>query len=286
MFKKLLKYDLRHVFKTWWILAVASVAFTVIGSIAFSIMSNDTSNQYPLITITAVLVFIVSIIGLSGFVIGNEIIIIERLYKNFFTDEAYLTFTLPVKRSQLLNSKLLMAIILSLSTSAVIIIDVIIFILLSPFRAEVFQAISSFFELFTAAPSEPVEPVNSLEILRGLIFLVVGWIEYMVLSAALIISSYLALFACFTVGAVVSKKNRLIAAIGIYYGGSVVLSLLWQIVGTFAMSGIIYIFDKTAAIADVTIMLLLLIAVGIMCAIAAGLYCLNLWLLHKKLNLS
>ena len=60
------------------------------------------------------------------------IFVFIRYYKNFFTDEGYLTFTLPVKRSTLLNAKTVNAMIWGLLLIAFIIACAIPFSIISP----------------------------------------------------------------------------------------------------------------------------------------------------------
>ena len=106
MLKKLLKYDLKSVFKYWWIAAIASLGLSAAGGFCISVMMAE-KDVPALIAVLIVLTLLFSIIGIVAFSILSYILLYVRFYKNFFTDEGYLTFTLPVKRSQLLNSKLI-----------------------------------------------------------------------------------------------------------------------------------------------------------------------------------
>lgn len=95
MFAKLLKYDLRAVFKYWWMAAVASAIIAALGGICISIVNVDYTKYGALQTI-ATLGIVLAVIGIVIFFTLSEILVLVRFYKNFYSDEGYLTFTLPV----------------------------------------------------------------------------------------------------------------------------------------------------------------------------------------------
>ena len=101
MLKKMLKHDLKHVITPWIITTVIFVMASVLGAI--SIRMNILYSSNPL-TILGIILFVVSSIAYAVLGFG---ISIYRCYQSCFTDEAYLTFTLPVKRNTVLISKLL-----------------------------------------------------------------------------------------------------------------------------------------------------------------------------------
>lgn len=125
MLKKLLNYDLRFVFKYWWIAAVTTLALSVVGSGCINIFRSD--RELPgVIYATAVLAMVIIVFSFAIFSTLAVIMIFARFYKNFFTDEGYLTFTLPVKRSQLLNSKLILSTSTMIITGVMVAVDVIV----------------------------------------------------------------------------------------------------------------------------------------------------------------
>lgn len=72
-------------------------------------MSKGTKEKVQLVLISTHLLSGTSVglyfIALFGLVIMTAIFLIMRFYKKFLTDEAYLTFILPVKTSTLIISK-------------------------------------------------------------------------------------------------------------------------------------------------------------------------------------
>ena len=200
MLKKLLKYDLKSVFKYWWIAAIASLGLSAAGGFCISVMMAE-KDVPALIAVLIVLTLLFSIIGIVAFSILSYILLYVRFYKNFFTDEGYLTFTLPVKRSQLLNSKLITCVLTMLCTATVIFVDIAIMLAIGAdksFYRELLWALSPLFE-------ELLEATVSAWIYLccwGIMFLI-----FLVLSN---IFSTLFMFACITFASVITKKQRLL----------------------------------------------------------------------------
>ena len=102
MLKKLLKYDLKAVFKYWWIAAISTLGLSVLGGFAVTVL-RDTVSTEPEKKVPIILEILSSIalplvyLGFIALGILTVIMIFARYYKNFFSDEGYLTFTLPVK---------------------------------------------------------------------------------------------------------------------------------------------------------------------------------------------
>lgn len=81
------------------------------------------------------LAYVLSIIAI---IVVSFVIIILRFYKNLITDEGYLMFTLPVKTNQLINSKLIAAIIWTL-LSVIAVAGSIFAVVITPERFERFK---------------------------------------------------------------------------------------------------------------------------------------------------
>ena len=129
MLLKLLKNDLKAVFKYWWISAIISIALSFFGSFLIGFLRNY-DGYSPMLGILSILGIMLIIGGLSAFSLLSFIFVIIRFYRNFFTDEGYLTFTLPVKRNELFLSKFITGIFTSFATGTVLVIDVCIILFL------------------------------------------------------------------------------------------------------------------------------------------------------------
>ncbi|MBR2336316.1 MAG: hypothetical protein IKA62_08885 [Clostridia bacterium] len=272
MFKKLLKYDMRSIFKYWWILAVTSLGMSVVGGIAIHILEAD--YRYPaIIMIFAGLAAMVSIFAIFALLLVSAIWMYVRFYQNLFTDEGYLTFTLPVKREQILLSKILTGAVLSFSTMIVAVIDILI--LMSIARGSLYGVLKDVFDeiyLFFSG---------------GGFFAIVFVIEIIIIAIILSLLSSLAVFICITLGATVAKKHKLFAAIGVYYLYNMVMSFVGQFVMTLGVINVIGILTSLAeAATTAAVLLILLIAILILAVLYILLYTLELWMLDRKLNLA
>ncbi len=278
MLKKLLRYDLKSVFKYWWIAAIASIGLSAIGGLCLSIATTG-KEVPPLITVLIVFAVIFTIFGIIAFSILSLILVYVRFYKNFFTDEGYLTFTLPVKRSQLLNSKLISSVLTMCCTSAILIADIFILLALGigqPFFDEFLTPFVQLLkELFVELPIE-----GHLYIFTWAVLVLISFL----LSS---IFSTLFLFACITFAAVITKKAKVITAIGIYYAASGVVTGFLQILYMFGFTSIIdwiaELPQNTVKFFITAILLGITLALALVCLM---LYTLEYFMLDRKLNLS
>ena len=276
MLKKLLKYDLKAVFKYWWIAAVSTLGLSVLGGFAVTVL-RDTVSTEPEKKVPIILEILSSIalplvyLGFIALGILTVIMIFARYYKNFFSDEGYLTFTLPVK-----NSKVIMGVISSLATSFVVLVNIIIILVIGFFdniiKPDFWKEFSEFFsEVFKA--------------LGVYTFVYVLEIILVVFLANLL--STLFLYDCVAIASMLVKKAKVITAIGIYYVANGVISTLFTIFSLFGMSTII---DTMSAMKTSTLLpLISLLGSGIIVMLAmftALLYLLQYWIIDRKLNLS
>lgn len=215
-------------------------------------------------------------LGFIALGILTVIMIFARYYKNFFSDEGYLTFTLPVKKSELINSKVIMGVISSLATSFVVLVNIIIILVIGFFdniiKPDFWKEFSEFFsEVF--------------KVLGVYTFVYVLEIILVVFLANLL--STLFLYDCVAIASMLVKKAKVITAIGIYYVANGVISTLFTIFSLFGMSTII---DTMSAMKTSTLLpLISLLGSGIIVMLAmftALLYLLQYWIIDRKLNLS
>ncbi len=276
MLKKLLKYDFKAVFRYWWIAALSSVALAFAGGWSISVFSNE--KELPtVIYVLAILVAIVAILGLVAFSILTVIFMYSRFYKNFFTDEGYLTFTLPVKRSQLLNSKLITSIVIGSLTGFVIVVDVIIALCVG-MPDVVLNA-----ELIRPFIDEVV-----LEIVRETgFYLVIYAVEAILLALTMGIFTTLFVFCCITIGSIIAKKAKIITSIAIYYVANSVFTFVVQIFLLFGVDAVLgWVGNIKEGQFNLVLALIMLCGILFMGAVCTVLYSLQYWMLDRKLNLA
>lgn len=105
MLGKLLKHDWKALWKVPTLLIGILMIIAVIAGLTFALPIWDSDwIGLPMSGIMLIMLFYVAMIGLS---LGITIYMAVRFYKNMFTDEGYLTHTLPVTPRQLLVSKVI-----------------------------------------------------------------------------------------------------------------------------------------------------------------------------------
>lgn len=287
MLRKLLKYDMKAIFRVWWILAVATLVACFAGGFGFKIieassrLESSSVAASSLVLASGLFVF-AGVMSLFASLIITFILIFNRFYKNFFTDEGYLTFTLPAKRSELFLSKTLNAIVWTFLQVAVFIIG---FSLLTMFITNENDEFISLFilESFGGFFSTLFHEAGAWAIIycvEGLIFVVFSMLFFVSL-----------VHMCITVSAIIAKKHKVIAAFGIFYGVNTGLSLLNNLFGITALSGIwsgLEIITENASNETnfMLLALIFLIICAVMSTVAFLIYSITQRLLDRKLNLA
>ena len=275
MFRKLLRYDMRAIVKYWWIAAAVSLLFSAIGGVCIQILKVDYT-EMGFLQGVAILGLVLVALAIGAFSLVNMILVFARFYKNFFTDEGYLTFTLPVRRSQLLNSKLLASLIFMVCTGFVMMADIAVLLLVG-IPEEIFsKAFIRGIKLF-------IEEVSSTLGFYAVVYI-------LEILAAIVVSSIFAIlviFVCITLASTLTKKHKFIVAIGLYYAYSSVMGFVMQLF--MLNTGIYSIVEKIAALSEgelkFIISIILLGGISLMGVGAAGLHVLEEYLLRRRLNL-
>ncbi len=122
MLAKLLKYDFKAMFKLflplWGVLLVVSAINRL-----FSGAGLDAEQGLGLVNSLMVLLYVLLIVAV---LVVTTVIIIARFYQGLLKDEGYLMFTIPVHPWQLITSKLISALVISLLSTLVALVSVFI----------------------------------------------------------------------------------------------------------------------------------------------------------------
>ena len=319
MFKKCLKYDLRAFYKIWLLAAAIVLVLGLVcgligGGCLFSFIieidKTDTNPDYvPEFTffiqlflgfICSIVMSISTLVLTLGTSVGNFI----RYYTHLFSDQGYLTFTLPVKRSTLFWSKATSAYIYSVAAAAVVAVTGVFGMIC---------AIASVFLAFIYIEGVPLWEILSQLTLANLVELwnvfwswvgaEIGlmWIFRIILILFLLLVLYLSAefaslmtgYFCITIGATMFRKLKLLSALVTYYVVNNVLSIPAAYIGsyyfTFAgMFGAIAIPELFANLHVGMSVVYLLLAIASLAFITIGLAMafFSIWRLDKKLNLA
>lgn len=110
MLDKLLKYDLKWIYKGLVVFYILALVFAVLGR-SLSLIENSF-----LFGIISKICYGITIVMLISALINTLIRVWARVIKNMYKDESYLTHTLPVEKSKIYLSKFIAAIITMFTT--------------------------------------------------------------------------------------------------------------------------------------------------------------------------
>ena len=268
MFAQLLKHIFRSQRKLLLLLSAAALGIGAIGSIFSWVMSsavesgiNDAAREMQ--GVFSAMMIMGVCFSLAGYVVAVWILLVYRFYKSNFSQEGYLTFTLPVTTHQVLLANIVNIVIWTLIASLVCLIS--FGLITVPF----IRIIAADMGDMPADFSMLAEQFGAGNILLQLY----SWLSSAVYALILPLLSVV-------LGSLAAKKHKLLAGFGIYYGINAAISILSGIITTVSLfveisSGINENFFTVTAFLSATIQL----TIGV-----AG-YCLMHYLVDKKLNL-
>ena len=275
MLRKLVKYDFNYYIKYWLIAAVTTVGLAVVCGLCFKTLAieNDKLNALKVLCLLA---GVISAVAIFGLLIFTRILGVVRYYKNLFTDEGYLTFTLPAKSSELLSSKVLVNYLFTAISSFVVIFDV--FIVLS-------LAIPK--ELFDASNWRGILEVFGEMFAEMKLFTPLYALQLLLFVVALPLLQIMVDYCAVTVAAALVRKYKVLVAIGIYYGVSVVTSYFSQFAAmSFASESVIKTIEKLSENQIMGMISIVFLAITtLIVLVSLILYTLSLHLVNTKLNL-
>lgn len=269
MLKKLFRYDAKQLFVHWRPFAIISLLLTVAGSFAAPYAMAENVPSSPLAVLLGIL-FVLGIVGIVLFAFYSSFFSYYYFYKNFFTGEGYLMFTLPVKLSSLINAKLLSAIAAAVVSLLMLLLEV--FLLLAPTD-------------WSAALDTLTDVLKGLFV-QGDFYHYVYLISYLVLALVFLVVVTLFLYCCISYYCLILKKAKKIVALGFYAVIWIIVSNFWRLL---ILYGSIATTDWTdsvpASLMNPFVCLILLANILSLALVGLLLYALLYWLLHRKLNL-
>ena len=223
MFSKLLRHEWRASANLLSVLSLAAIGAGLLGGLLLRAVLHirDIIKDEELATLgTAGIVMVLAFLflGLLAYVIAVEFITLFRFYKNKFTDEGYLTFTLPVKTNQIFWSSFIHILAWALISVLVFLVSCCLILMIGAGEyigqssAEIMEFFGFYQDTMIIYPG--YEWYQALTTVQTMLSPVIGIILTM---------------TCITIGSVLVKRNKLLLAIGIEYGVSMVLSVISSI---------------------------------------------------------
>lgn len=283
MFSRLLKHEWRANAGLLGMLSLAAGGIGILATVVLRFLVNfpedlamELENWTVIVTVALGMFLFFSVVALSVYAIAVQFILLYRFYKNKFTDEGYLTFTLPVKTTQIFWSSFLNMLIW-LGISALVVLSVVFLAVLfgtaeqGLINTDVFDAIGELLEFFRHINLEMLLREN-----YSIPYLIV-------LGLTGLLAPFYALFmpmACITAGAVLAKKHKILASFGVYYVVNFAVGIVTS-VASIAPT----ILMLNSGDPEIHYLVSLVIQLVITLTLTVGAYCFTIHVMKKKLNL-
>ncbi len=212
MVRKLFKHEFLALMRLFIPVYAVLIAMSVFGRI-LQIFESD-SVVYSIISTFSTIVYVV---GIFAVLLLTTVFCVIRFYKNLFTAEGYLTFTLPTTPTKLVLVKLVTATVFEIASVVMVL-----------FSISILTMGEAYSEIVKAA-------AYLLKFLEGRVgvhlwLYVLELILTMILAAA---TGLLLYYGCITVGQMF-RKNRILAAVGVYFACYIVSQIISTIITIFA----------------------------------------------------
>ncbi len=279
MVKKLIKHEFVYYFRTFSIFIPIMLAVAVMNRI---ILSFDLKGSAGLmVTLSSNFMFFMAAAALF---IMSIVISIVRFYQNMYSPEGYLTLTLPLSSSQHIFAKLLVSSLLRIACSFIIILSVFIAFAGDPGFD---TAIGEIWDELKEYPFNYESFINRpYRVIVNILWVVVPTLLMIVYTAM----SQLLLYTCITIGQL-AKRNRILLAIGVYYGWytlSQTLTTIWLMFELFTTGdfGFFSLFNTLLNKMSVDALLVMFgIMIILYSALAALFWFITQRIMTRKLNL-
>ena len=239
MLARLFKYDFKSMTKLVFPLTALVGIISILAAVALKIVMFHGDLANGALSLICGFFLVISVIALFAYSIIVWGISIFRFYNNLYTDEGYLTFTLPVKPVMILTSKLLSA-LCCMAISGCVLTAAAFIILCFGSGEEFFNTawLEGFFSIFKEYFSE-FESDGAISILMFVLSMLVS-----------VIGNFCTIFLAITLGAIISKKHKILVAIAAYYAINTVVSIITGVVNVLltAVGVTVYSEEVTSAI--------------------------------------
>ncbi len=281
MLGKCVKHEFRATARQLVPLFIAMFAVSILGGLFLGFGISRPFEGGELISGLSILVSSLSMFALVILMVAVSIVafvmIIRRFYTSFFTDEGYLSFTLPVSIDTHIISKFIVAYVWQMLVSLISLgcVAIIVSLVFAIGGDTIFAPDVGLIEAWEIVRLTFKEMIQALFLRSGTFWAVVILsVLYFLLSVA---SSVLMIYLSIALACMIGKKYRVLSGIACYYILSMVVSFISSI-----LSFVLSIFSLAI---DVSILLSLGSAIAITLIQIVAFYLGIKWILTHKLNL-
>ena len=242
-------------------LALADGNEVVVSSSEMYVTGED---EMQILEVLCVILATAGMFAIGFCCVGAVFVFLSRFYKRCFTDEGYLTFTLPVTSHQILLSGIMNTVLgmLVVMVAAVVGVGIIFGLFMTAIPQEILWA-----DVWVSLKDVMTQILESLHKNAG---------EFIMLGLSGIFGAFaclMELMLAVTIGALIAKKHKIIATVAVYYGINLVLGMVSSFLAMTAVfsQDLSWLLGSTAMVS---------------CVAAVGGYILMHWLISRKLNLT
>ena len=279
MLKKLIKYEWKGLIFPFVIMLIVLAGTTLLTCAVLLTINPKYDESVQVYSAMALMLSIfLYYFGMIGCTLGTTLIIAIRFYKTCYTDQGYLTHTLPVTTHQILIAKIAIAFFVNILMALAILFSVFIIIQVGILHITSFYTDSPelkwiFKDMFSIVLNE-FSNVFGIHLPSFLIYMIL----YSIISE---IANVIIIFGCISLGQLYAK-HRILGAIASYF----IVLFIEQIFGWFTSVPISarVLSAKYTTVFDIlspTMNLSLLFIV----TLAVFMYFANIHMMTKKLNL-
>lgn len=225
MLKKLIKYEYKALSRVMVPLLVCALGLSVLTAILLwtsktLLLSTGGVSIAASMTLTLGTISMIFLaISIFGTAVTAFLLLMKRYYDNFFKDEGYLTFTLPVSMKDHVLAKFISASGWLLITGIVVYAGFAIIILFNSSEsgeAINWNALNFNGLLITDYYDESLAFERVLYIILSVLTSVIGTMSYM-----------LKIYMAITIGCIVAQKHKIISSVAILFGISIAQSFIF-----------------------------------------------------------
>ncbi|MBR2650191.1 MAG: hypothetical protein IKD45_00870 [Clostridia bacterium] len=269
MLKKLMKHDLRAMARFSVPMFIASGIISVVccAMLYFTFSFAEEADTFIGGMLAVGSFYAMGIMAIAIMYVIVVIMVAVRYYKSLFTDEGYLNMVLPVKTTEMFNSKLLTSLIWTTLSGAVAIVCCLVSVFVptalydNEMMSTFLEDLSNMLTLFGATEQAPIVTV------LGIISFIVSSVE-----------GVLVIITAITLGSVIIKKYKIFGSIIFYF---VINFVEENIIGVFEliMGSILGQSSENGYI------FAMIFGIVVSVAVSVGMYIVNYYILNRRFNI-
>ena len=276
MLMKLWKYDMKFSYRIMVFIYIIAIALSVF--LSGTVLLSQKIEYVSIFSVISLLPYMFSLLAVS---LSGMLILAIRVYKNLYTDEGYLTFTLPVTTAQLIWSKVLLYAFWQVASIFVFILSIALPLVTVAYLQGVGGDIAGIIELAVDYLGFMARTVWGLDAQKIVIFVAVIVVSYVLL----LISTPVSIIFSFSIGQLANRYRLLITFI-VYYAYNIVMNTVISIIESLFFVGNNLLVPETSLGFDMTSLISVsAISLVIDIVITILIFIISHNIMSKKLNL-